>query len=671
MSDATNVSSMQPDVTTNPAGPGESDGIAPIGPALQEEFSKLSVARLPLENDREVPLQELLKELGGDLSENLECSLDLLTGAENVAMPVVGVCGMMNTGKSSLVAHLLSPQGQSRVLIGIRSEDGTHRFVFWVPASWSTDNQKRKALERMLENAFGEPPEELSQDPEKAFAQYNARDNQMRQLGIPLLAFDPALDEHGLVLLDCPDIQRQHGNTPTQKSSSMRKQMLEKAGELCSAFFIVSSNEQLEDSKIREVLACTGGTGSGLPLYFVLTKVNQAGDDKIWREIEKRLDEIQASQRLRAAYVDPYFSVLPADGSGRYRRVFGEPADIRHVCKQLDHEKLRREYLVKARATVKKNLGEACEALANHEKMNRETTMKARATLLNFLDHHFNGKDKGLRPIYDKDLVLAMLESISRTAPWYAWPTIKMARIFSNSIDALRSGGKKIIEMLPWWRARIPKQQAEIERLKQIDEKSLKDVLRDRSWMPPHTTDEQIEKVWSDSFQLMAQGGNVDESALRAELDANMRKVWKSASAWKKMTCAASAPFVLAAGLTAVLLVPIDWGGSTILLAATLPELLSALGLGFLTGSGAGKMLQKVVEKHAARPQLSALFNYLQDHLGLPRAGSEELKRMQENKGLSLATSPKDRQGPIIRVLADPVFELDKAAMAQIESRLV
>lgn len=140
---------------------------------------------------------------------------------------------------------------------------------------------------------------------------------------------------------------------------------------------------------------------------------------------------------------------------------------------------------------------------------------------------------------------------------------------------------------------------------------------------------------------------------------------------WRKVTFSLTGPAVLVAGLVSVLVLPaVALPGPVILFEASLLELLAALGLGLISTPAGGEKLNSVVEEHAARPQLSALFAFIQDHLGLPRATDDDLKSMKENKGLRLTSTPKDRQGPIMGILADPVFELDEAAMDALEQPL-
>ncbi len=81
--------------------------------------------------------------------------------------PILAVAGLLNSGKSSLVAGFLSPTGRSRLLIGQSNAQGTHRFVIWLPERWRNDPSLWQSVLSQLESIFEHRPEELSGDPGK------------------------------------------------------------------------------------------------------------------------------------------------------------------------------------------------------------------------------------------------------------------------------------------------------------------------------------------------------------------------------------------------------------------------------------------------------------------------------------------------------------------------
>ena len=213
--------------------------------------------------------------------------------------PVVGITGLLNSGKSSLLAAYLSPEGRRRVLRGTANNQGTHRFVLWLPDAWWQQPELLGVLRNYLAQLFGYPPEELSDRPQQAFAQYNGevfsdslRSNinagagtSLDALRIPLIAHDPALDSLGLALLDCPDIQTAFAINPNLNAGELvqsddaletqqrRRQQLARVGRLCSAFVIVSKLSSLHDETLLAILDTLKDTMPGVRRILAVNKV--------------------------------------------------------------------------------------------------------------------------------------------------------------------------------------------------------------------------------------------------------------------------------------------------------------------------------------------------------------------------------------------------------------
>ena len=209
-------------------------------------------------------LQPLLKQLdasesalrlpeivSGKLAEAFELRLETLRKSASMqSVPIVAICGTVNSGKSTITSSFLSEDGISRVLLGQREAYGTNRFVFWLPATWRGKEQAAQ-MEELIEQASGSKPEFLSDDPEQAAAQYNARADLQREFFIPLLAFDPKLDQGGIAFLDCPDIQR--ALDPKDLASFERRLAILKAmAPLCSAFVVVASGHRRRGASLRD-----------------------------------------------------------------------------------------------------------------------------------------------------------------------------------------------------------------------------------------------------------------------------------------------------------------------------------------------------------------------------------------------------------------------------------
>ena len=86
---------------------------------------------------------ELSNSLGKepDLSQHIRQSLNqshiLLRSGP---CPILAIAGLLNAGKTSLIAGFLSKKGRERLLIGESNSQGTHRFIVWLPQVWRTNS---------------------------------------------------------------------------------------------------------------------------------------------------------------------------------------------------------------------------------------------------------------------------------------------------------------------------------------------------------------------------------------------------------------------------------------------------------------------------------------------------------------------------------------------------
>ena len=105
----------------------------------------------------------------------LAAGRQLHTASQLVDWPTVAIAGMLNSGKTSLVATFLSEAGRARTLRGANNAQGTHRFVIWLPSAWQQDAELWGLLISRIGDAVGQPPEMLSEDPQQPHHQYNNR----------------------------------------------------------------------------------------------------------------------------------------------------------------------------------------------------------------------------------------------------------------------------------------------------------------------------------------------------------------------------------------------------------------------------------------------------------------------------------------------------------------
>ncbi len=110
-----------------------------------------------------------LQRLDAGLCDRLLASGRQLNNATRlIDWPTVAVAGMLNSGKTSLVATFLSEDGRSRSLRGTSNAHGTHRFVIWLPSQWRKDAELWELLMQRIGDAVGQKPEPLAPRMEKA-----------------------------------------------------------------------------------------------------------------------------------------------------------------------------------------------------------------------------------------------------------------------------------------------------------------------------------------------------------------------------------------------------------------------------------------------------------------------------------------------------------------------
>src|SRR5690606_36088934 len=94
------------------------------------------------------------------MSEAVACLDRLRICAEMV--PILGIVGGKNAGKSTFVSTLLSYENRGRCLVGDSEGQGTNRFIVWAPMSWKVSSEKNRWLRNWLRIAYGgHEPEDL------------------------------------------------------------------------------------------------------------------------------------------------------------------------------------------------------------------------------------------------------------------------------------------------------------------------------------------------------------------------------------------------------------------------------------------------------------------------------------------------------------------------------
>jgi hypothetical protein len=551
-------------------------------------------------------------------------------------LPIVAFAGLLNAGKSSSACIFLSPEGRMRVLRGSGSINGTHRFTLWIPSSWAADPELRAQLDTTLTETFGHAPQPLSDEPEQALAQQRERE----KLEVPLLAFDPALDDRGIALLDCPDIERSEKNG--RRLDPARCAMLEKAAGLCAAAVIVARRESIETATLETIERI-------MPAAVRFLAINHIpGDhsaDSVLAEVREQLAHLNGPCYLAFSFRDkeyeartPAFDPNLQEGSepipcffeGACEKGLNDPPAIEaqrsilHLTRHVSPEQMCQHRQRELQGRFVHAIKSALQILGTGIVRRSECTASAQEDLHKSLLSLWSA-DGEARMALTPEINQSMGESLQRMAPLdiqamlyaakigdAAWNGVKWAwnitRAFFQGVSApkqaIGDAAKALGEKL-----RIHFEGA------QFGAAQLRAVLaefgaRHGLSLPKADWERDADSILERFSRTCGTG------AAQEQWDQWASQLWKSAPTWKlRLKIAALIPTLLyAAGHTA--LEPLSgsaiWG-------ITMKELITALGLGGVAAGAMAAGMKGDLQKDIARQQYANFHSAACDQIGVPR----------------------------------------------------
>ena len=603
--------------------------------------------------------------------------------------PIVAITGLLNAGKSSLLAGFLSEAGRQRVLIGSANDQGTHRFVLWLPASWRKSSEAWNAAMQQLVAVFGCEPESLSDDITIAREQYNGRSflptsttdsSTIDPRSIPLIAMDEKLDRLGIGLLDCPDIQTgmfpsdlqdqpRSATTDTFAERSMqvaqqRAAMLIKASHLCSAFLAVVASNSLHEEKFNELLESLRTNMPGVRRIVIVNRVpRRYTSTEIADEVQSTYQSI-GFDRSYMAYnfqgpLDREKIPLPPDADGQADwsnlPVFFQiapppvpqpPAPIEpdhyllNLGKHLDRGRLVAECRSALAQRLASQLQKGLEQLYA-ELQNRKDRLKRVFQLMADASFEFSrgpksgeSNEASLRLHASREIVQQISKSLEKTAPWWARPSRYIVRWIHGAKDAMVNAAAAITP-LQWLGQKSAAvvdaiqgqfRRGEVGRV--VNNLALADFLKQFDYendMADWSQNDSTKDIERRCQRIIDRFQSESRTRLNdAELDGYTAKIWAGMT-WQQRLWTGVVPATLVfAPLLAVLALPFDFGGSSVLVLASMKELLFA----GLAGVGAalfgGDNMPKLAEDEAAWQQLNDLFAITCDEFGIPRPSENE-----------------------------------------------
>lgn len=550
-------------------------------------------------------------------------------------VPIVAVAGMLNGGKSSLVASFLSARGRDRALVGHDSRHATHRFTFWLPGSWEKDMAILGQTEDLLAEVFNQAAERLSAEPEIAHDQQNAPDT----LDVPLLAFDDGLNRLGIALLDCPDAQR--AQPEQERRRKVRLEFLRKAGILCTGIILVARRSEVETQDLPDI---AGHLPSATRIYAINhlrdeaphtvlrdlpTEIRASGDpvfvayDFLVPENAQFAPELDQNFRLptgsKPARRLPFFFEAKIEEAENAPNAIECNRKLTELGPRLRPDVLRQRRQAERRATLKAGLAQKLATL-DDDLRRRNSEVDDAAKGLREQCRNLIYDDGQQRIKMDAEIVSSMADAIWRTAPW----DLKMALTARRGLLAIVRGAGKVSQFVNprKWRERVA--EASRSRSKErhvITAKRLQDVLflwSAEIGCPRHA------KFWAEDAAAIMDRFRQEErtNMTEEEWDETMSQAWKiEPKGWVRMR--AVTPFLLALAAAAAFAIDPTTATSHAILGITLKELLAATAaggfLGGILGLKGANVVSKEIEKRIGRQQFENFFAIVCDQIGLPR----------------------------------------------------
>ncbi len=568
--------------------------------------------------------------------------------------PILGIAGLLNSGKSSFVASYLSATGRRRILRGDASSCGTQRFVLWLPEKWRQDDALWAELVAQISELFCGRYEMLSDDLQSAHRQYNQLAADQQVLDVPLIATDPGLDN--LALLDCPDVQR----SDDALSAAKREAFLRQAAPICSAFLFVATQKNIADEKAGKVAGGLRDMMPDIPFYLVMNQVEPDTDMQPHQFLQdryiKHLIDVLNAEHFYVAY---HYRIMGWDDmtpSSLHRLIQADDKAERvpaawqvspnaedNVVEEVPAERyliglperLESSYLAMSQIQshwhrFQKQKRRLVSTLTRQVRHERQLMQALHQHLLDFCHQQTTDQANNPRLPLSPELIQKLHRGMEEGAPVYIRPLLLSGR----KMQQLMSGGIEAVKRMLAHVRLIDKEALYAIKSQALSAQHLMESMRDHAGLRDYVktaSQDDLQQSWEAVLK------KTDLSAIQLAGQLDDQKIAMSASgAWKKISPAKKAYAIvqgmlaLLVSLSVVLLIPFDFGASavtqaTVLAQASLPELVTAAGLGGMSGWGfASTSLARTLEKELFVPYFSDFFHFACDAFGLPRQISSQ-----------------------------------------------
>jgi hypothetical protein len=497
-------------------------------------------------------------------------------------------------------------------------------------------------------------------------------------LEIPLVATDKQLDKLGIALMDCPDVQTglmsgwQDKPIATRATrldelsmaaAESRFSVLERSSTICSAYIVVLPANAMHDQTVSRLLKMLE---TKMPHVQRILAVNR---------VPRKYDSIEISQEMKTLYSFSHpsriYMAYHFEGPERRDKLQCVPSELSiqrdhplpaffrvdqspvpqppepvddmawmlRLGQQLQGNALLADAIESSLTTLKISMDRGLKLGKEwiHESNRRLDvlhTLVAQSCLDFSIDPQSTPSNPKIRLQASRQVVEQIAQSLERTAPWWAKPGRWMQRLAQASKDSVgyaTSWMKMPTWMLDrgnevgqWARARL--QRGESGKVVTAD--VLVDALanRDKEGILKLDLRGQDRQRVREACQRAITRFQAESSTQLdpEQVDQLTTKLWQQMPMGKRILSGVAPAGILFAPLLAVIMIPLDFGGSSVLVFASLKELLfaGAAGFGLMLASGDG--MPQMAESESAWQQLSDLVSVLTDELGIDRRPANE-----------------------------------------------
>ena len=606
-----------------------------------DSFRSMAIFQTSWPDQGSIALLEAIRGFDQSDAEKLEGDFEFVSRFGS--LPIIAVAGLLNAGKSSLVASFLSEVNRPRVARGLESRNGTHRFTLWMPASWKNGSPLLDGIKLRLASVFGHAAELLPDDSEEARKQQSAKD----RITIPLLSFDAALDKAGVALFDCPDIERDGGDTV---ETNPRLAVLSKARDFCAGVIVVTRRERIESAIIDPILSVLPEVTRIVAVNFVRNESPDVVRDELVARLSKQpeflylaFDFAVQGYEQRTPVCDPNRNIpherretpfFFALGENNLPDAVTENRSLLRLSERISKEQLQQ----RSQREMRGKFVDDCRRLLDQtEKRTREASdriTRASEDLFETILRLRSGLGGGLKFKPDKEILERLKESIDRTSPFYlrlqlkamkaakgfGRGIMKVAKIVRHPIQTAKEGIKKMWETFDLAKAE--------EFARHVETDGNKYGTEFKAWAARSSPEYAAQFTGEVEAEAVLKRFNTEErtNLNDMEWDRLTAEFWKQTSKGKATASSLLAFFGMLGAFVWIVFEPVSGSGflaklltGKLVLGVTGGEFLTALVGGVLAGSVAGVFLSKEIEEKIARLQISNLYAIAADRVGVPR----------------------------------------------------